>query len=54
VRACPCTATWATGGVAALFEAAVAEFGQVDALLNVAGIGIGGPIHKTEMVTTTR
>ena len=35
--------------VAALFEAAVAEFGQVDALLNVAGIGIGGPIHKTEM-----
>ena len=37
------------GDVAALFEAAVAEFGQVDAVLNVAGIGIGGPIHKTEM-----
>ena len=35
--------------VAALFEAAVAEFGRVDAVLNVAGIGIGGPIHKTEM-----
>ncbi len=35
--------------VAALFEAAVGEFGQVDAVLNVAGIGIGGPIHKTEM-----
>jgi NAD(P)-dependent dehydrogenase (short-subunit alcohol dehydrogenase family) len=35
--------------VAALFEAAVAEFGHVDAVLNVAGIGIGGPIHKTEM-----
>jgi NAD(P)-dependent dehydrogenase (short-subunit alcohol dehydrogenase family) len=35
--------------VAALFEAAVAEYGQVDAVLNVAGIGIGGPIHKTEM-----
>src|SRR6516165_1032258 len=32
-----------------LFEAAVGEFGQVDAVLNVAGIGIGGPIHKTEM-----
>jgi len=35
--------------VAALFEAAVEEFGRVDAVLNVAGIGIGGPIHKTEM-----
>ena len=37
------------GDVAAMFEAAVAEFGRVDAVLNVAGIGIGGPIHKTEM-----
>ena len=30
--------------VAALFEAAVEEFGRVDAVLNVAGIGTGGLI----------
>jgi NAD(P)-dependent dehydrogenase (short-subunit alcohol dehydrogenase family) len=35
--------------VAALFDAAVAEFGRVDAVLNVAGIGVGGPIHKVQM-----
>jgi NAD(P)-dependent dehydrogenase (short-subunit alcohol dehydrogenase family) len=35
--------------VAALFDAAVTEFGQVDAILNVAGIGVGGPIHRVEM-----
>ena len=35
--------------VAAMFEAGVAEFGKVDCILNVAGIGIGGPIHKTSM-----
>jgi NAD(P)-dependent dehydrogenase (short-subunit alcohol dehydrogenase family) len=35
--------------VAAMFEAAVEEFGRVDAVLNVAGIGVGGPIHKTTM-----
>ena len=35
--------------VAALFEAAVAEFGRVDAVLNVAGIGLAAPIHKFSM-----
>jgi NAD(P)-dependent dehydrogenase (short-subunit alcohol dehydrogenase family) len=35
--------------VAALFEAAVAEFGRVDAVLNVAGIGVGGSITKLPM-----
>jgi NAD(P)-dependent dehydrogenase (short-subunit alcohol dehydrogenase family) len=35
--------------VAAMFGAAVEEFGRVDAVLNVAGIGVGGPIHKTSM-----
>jgi NAD(P)-dependent dehydrogenase (short-subunit alcohol dehydrogenase family) len=35
--------------VAAMFDAAVEEFGRVDAVLNVAGIGIGRPIHKTSM-----
>ena len=35
--------------VAALFDAAVAEFGRVDAVLNVAGIGIGGSITKLSM-----
>src|SRR5688500_2955593 len=35
--------------VAALFEAAVAEFGRVDAVLNVAGIGIATPIHTCSM-----
>src|SRR3954454_22068894 len=35
--------------VAALFEAAVAEFGKVDAILNVAGIGLSAPLHKFDM-----
>jgi NAD(P)-dependent dehydrogenase (short-subunit alcohol dehydrogenase family) len=35
--------------VAALFAAAVAEFGRVDALLNVAGIGIPTPITELSM-----
>jgi len=35
--------------VAALFEAAVAEFGRVDAALNVAGIGIATPMTKVNM-----
>ena len=35
--------------VAALFEAAVAEFGKVDAILNVAGIGLSMPLHKFDM-----
>src|SRR3954470_12973141 len=33
------------GDVAAMFEAAVEEFGHVDAVLNVAGMGIGAPLH---------
>lgn len=35
--------------VAALFEAAVEEFGRVDAVLNVAGMGLAAPIHKFSM-----
>lgn len=35
--------------VAAMFEAAVAEFGRVDCVLNVAGIGLAAPIHKFPM-----
>jgi NAD(P)-dependent dehydrogenase (short-subunit alcohol dehydrogenase family) len=35
--------------VAALFDAAVAEFGRVDAVLNVAGIGVATPITKLSM-----
>ncbi|MEX1006587.1 MAG: SDR family NAD(P)-dependent oxidoreductase [Acidimicrobiia bacterium] len=35
--------------VAALFDAAVAEFGRVDAVLNVAGIGVATPITKLTM-----
>jgi NAD(P)-dependent dehydrogenase (short-subunit alcohol dehydrogenase family) len=35
--------------VAALFEAAVEEFGRVDAVLNVAGIGLPTPIHSVAM-----
>ena len=35
--------------VVALFEAAVAEFGRVDAVLNVAGIGMAAPLHKFPM-----
>jgi len=35
--------------VAAMFEAAIAELGRVDAVLNVAGIGLAAPIHKFPM-----
>ncbi len=35
--------------VAALMAAAVERFGRVDAVLNVAGIGTGGPITKVTM-----
>lgn len=35
--------------VAALLAAAVERFGRVDAVLNVAGIGTGGPITKVTM-----
>jgi NAD(P)-dependent dehydrogenase (short-subunit alcohol dehydrogenase family) len=35
--------------VAALFEAAVAEFGRVDSVLNVAGMGLAAPMHKFPM-----
>jgi NAD(P)-dependent dehydrogenase (short-subunit alcohol dehydrogenase family) len=35
--------------VEAMVQAAVDEFGRVDAVLNVAGIGIGVPIHKLTM-----
>src|SRR5580692_2825570 len=35
--------------VAALFEAAMQEFGQVDAVLNVAGIGEATPIAEVTM-----
>jgi len=37
--------------VIALFEAAVAEFGRVDAVLNVAGIGLAVPLHTFPMET---
>lgn len=37
------------GDVAALFETAMAGFGRVDAVLNVAGIGLSAPIHKFPM-----
>jgi len=37
------------GDVAALFEAAMKEFGRVDAVLNVAGIGEATPITKVTM-----
>jgi NAD(P)-dependent dehydrogenase (short-subunit alcohol dehydrogenase family) len=37
--------------VAAMFEAAVAEFGKVDTILNVAGIGLSMPLHKFDMET---
>jgi NAD(P)-dependent dehydrogenase (short-subunit alcohol dehydrogenase family) len=35
--------------VAAMIDAAMEEFGRVDAVLNVAGIGMGAPIHKVTM-----
>jgi NAD(P)-dependent dehydrogenase (short-subunit alcohol dehydrogenase family) len=35
--------------VAAMFDAAVEEFGRVDAVLNVAGIGLGAPIADVTM-----
>src|SRR5579864_8173703 len=37
------------GDVEAMFEAAIAEFGRVDAVLNVAGIGGAEPVHKLTM-----
>jgi NAD(P)-dependent dehydrogenase (short-subunit alcohol dehydrogenase family) len=37
--------------VAAAFEAALEEFGRVDAVLNVAGIGGVQPIHELDMAT---
>lgn len=37
--------------VEATFDAAVAAFGRVDALLNVAGIGLAAPLHKFPMET---
>jgi NAD(P)-dependent dehydrogenase (short-subunit alcohol dehydrogenase family) len=35
--------------VEAMFATAVREFGRVDAVLNVAGIGAGGPLHDMDM-----
>jgi NAD(P)-dependent dehydrogenase (short-subunit alcohol dehydrogenase family) len=35
--------------VEAMFRAALEEFGQVDAVLNVAGIGAPQPIHELTM-----
>jgi NAD(P)-dependent dehydrogenase (short-subunit alcohol dehydrogenase family) len=35
--------------VEAMFATAVREFGRVDATLNVAGIGAGGPFHEMDM-----
>jgi NAD(P)-dependent dehydrogenase (short-subunit alcohol dehydrogenase family) len=35
--------------VRALFVAAIEHFGHVDAVLNVAGIGVGGPLHEMDM-----
>jgi NAD(P)-dependent dehydrogenase (short-subunit alcohol dehydrogenase family) len=32
--------------VAAMVDKAVEEFGRLDVVLNVAGIGLGGPLHK--------
>ena len=40
--------------VVALFEAAVAEFGQVDAVLNVAGIGLAVRCTRFRWRPTTR
>jgi NAD(P)-dependent dehydrogenase (short-subunit alcohol dehydrogenase family) len=40
--------------VEALFDAAVREFGRVDAMLNVAGVGIGGPMADVDMAEYDR
>ena len=40
--------------VAAMIEAAVEEFGRVDALLNVAGVGAGGPLGDLDMADYDR
>jgi NAD(P)-dependent dehydrogenase (short-subunit alcohol dehydrogenase family) len=40
--------------VAALIEAAVTEFGRVDAMLNVAGVGAGGPLADLDMADYDR
>ena len=40
--------------VAAMIEAAVREFGQIDVLLNVAGVGAGGPLGDLDMADYDR
>ena len=40
--------------VAAMIEAAVAVFGRLDALLNVAGVGTGGPLADVDMAEYDR
>ena len=40
--------------VAAMIDAAVGEFGRVDALLNVAGVGAGGPLGDLDMADYDR
>ena len=45
---CPCTATSIEADVAEAFRTAVAEFGRVDVVLNVAGIG-GPALHELDM-----
>jgi NAD(P)-dependent dehydrogenase (short-subunit alcohol dehydrogenase family) len=35
--------------VAAMVDTALSEFGKLDIALNVAGIGVGGPLHLTDM-----
>lgn len=40
--------------VVAMFAAAVREFGRVDAMLNVAGVGIGGPLAEVDMAEYER
>jgi NAD(P)-dependent dehydrogenase (short-subunit alcohol dehydrogenase family) len=40
--------------VEAMMAAALSEFGRVDAVLNVAGIGLGGPVAETDMALFDR
>jgi NAD(P)-dependent dehydrogenase (short-subunit alcohol dehydrogenase family) len=40
--------------VAAMIEEAVTEFGRVDAILNVAGVGAGGPLADLDMADYDR
>lgn len=42
------------GEVAAMVDAAVTEFGRIDALLNVAGVGAGGPLGELDMADYDR